>query len=148
MSKRNTLISNTEKDHVYTVVIGTDMGQFEGSVFCRPEDRDHESSYFGWEQAEIRATEKYAKAKIKNYAARLKALTDFLGMMSNTRTFSADAYWVKKMEQEIEDLRQIQRDWKRYARHLEEQYHLNIVNFDNFNSTRNRCQEYNQDKTE
>ena len=80
MNKKHTLIhSGTAVDnpHQYHVTIGTDMGQFSGTVVCRSEDYKNESRYFGFELAEIKAEIQYARAKRNYYEAQLKALLSF-----------------------------------------------------------------------
>lgn len=146
MSKRHTLIKNTKpNDHAYLVTIGTDMGQFIGLVECREEDWDHESRYFGFELAEIKAEIQYARAKRNYYSAQLKALTEFWRDMSTTRTFDTEDFWVKKMRIKVDDIENTKRFWENRIKYLKECYHLKIVTFDSLNAKRNRCKEHNND---
>ena len=142
----HTLIDNSmPMEHVYGVTIGTDMGEFTGVVECRAEDYEHESRYFGYELAEIKAEIDYARAKKKHYSSQLKALTSFWRDMSATRTYDQDAFWVKKMREKVDDI-SIQRDfWNNRIAYLKECYHLKITTFDSLNKTRKRCEEYNND---
>lgn len=131
--------------HQYNVVIGTDMGQFSGTVVCRPEDYAHESKFLGYELAEIKAEIAYARAQRDHWKARLKALTQFWREMEDTRSYNVDAYWVKKIRKEVDEIR-LQRDfWNNRIAYLKECYHLKITTFDSFNKTRKRCEEYNND---
>lgn len=148
MNKKHTLIhSGTAVDnpHQYHVTIGTDIGQFSGTAVCRPEDYTNESRYFGFELAEIKAEIQYARAKRNYYEAQLKALTQFWGDMSTTRTYDIDAFWVKKMRAKIEDIKNTKEFWDDRIKYLKECYHLKITTFDSLKSTRNRCKEYNND---
>ena len=129
---KHTLIKNTVYNDTYSVTIGTDMGQFTGTVFCRPEDKPHQSDYFGWELAEIKAEIEYARAKRKYYDAQMGALVQFWGEMSKTRTFDTDAFWVKKIAQRVDDLDNKRMFWADRVRDLQENYHQNIVAFDEY----------------
>ena len=129
---RHTLIKNDYCDGKYTVTIGTDMGQFTGETFCRFEDRPHQSDYFGWELAEIKAEIEYARAKRKYYDAQMGALVQFWGEMSKTRTFDTDAFWVKKIAQRVDDLDNKRMFWSDRVRDLQENYRKNIVAFDEY----------------
>lgn len=145
--KKPTLIKNSisADGRLYNVIIGTDMGQFSGTVEIRPEDEICRSNYFGWELAEIKANIKYAKAKKKYYDIQLRVLKEFWGNMSKTRTYDGTAFWVKKIEQQIEDLEVTAKWWKNRIDYLKETYHLKIVTFDSLNAKRNRCKEQNND---
>ena len=130
MNRRHTLISYHECDHTYTVTIGTDMGQFTASVFCRPEDRDHETEYFGYEQAEIKACIYHARAKRKAYRERQIALQNFWKMMQGTRTYDIDAFYVKKLRAEIGEMEYMVKHWRNVEQMYETFYHNNILNHD------------------
>lgn len=145
--KKPTLIKNSisADGRLYNVIIGTDMGQFSGTVEIRPEDEICRSNYFGWELAEIKANIQYARAKKKHYDAQLCVLKEFWGNMSKTRTYDDTAFWVKKIEQQIEDLEVTAKWWKNRIDYLKETYHLKIVTFDSLNAKRNRCKEQNND---
>ena len=130
---KHTLIhSGTAVDnpHQYNVVIGTDMGQFSGTVVCRPEDYDHESKFLGYELAEIKAEIAYARAQRDHWNARLKALTQFWREMADTRSYNVDAYWVKKMRKDIDDAYYKRNMWKGRIDGLKEAYHERIVDRD------------------
>lgn len=131
---KHTLIhSGTAVDnpHQYNVVIGTDMGQFSGTVVCRPEDYAHESKFLGYELAEIKAEIAYARAQRDHWNARLKALTQFWREMADTRSYNVDAYWVKKIRKEVDENSRLQRDfWNNRITYLKEVYHLKIITFD------------------
>lgn len=130
--KKPTLIKNgiSVDGRLYNVVIGTDIGQFSGTVEIRPEDELYRSDYFGWELAEIKANIKYAKAKKQYYAAQMQALKKFWGEMSKTRTYNNDAFWVKKIEQELETIEAHHRYWKHRIDYLKENYRLKVIVFD------------------
>lgn len=147
MSKKHTLISyERDRDaHTYQATIGTDMGQFTAEVYCRKEDWDHESRYFGYELAEIKAEIQYARAKRNYYDAQLKALTQFWRDMSTTRTYNQDAFWVKKMRIKVDDINHKRNYWADRINYLKECYHLKITTFDSLNAKRNRCKEHNND---
>ena len=133
--KRHTLIHSgvaVDNPHQYNVVLGTDMGQFSGTVVCRPEDYNHESRYFGFELAELKAEIEYARAKRKYYDAQMGALVQFWGEMSKTRTFDTDVFWVKKIAQRVDDLDNKRMFWADRVRDLQENYHKNIVAFDEY----------------
>ena len=132
MTKHTLIHAGTAVDnpHLYNVVIGTDMGQFSGSVECREEDFDHESRYFGYELAEIKALIKYARAKAKHYNALWQELVNFWKEMSQTRTYDEDAFWVKKIAQRIDEYDDKAREWKELARNMKENYHVKIQIFD------------------
>ena len=144
--KKHTLIENIKLDpHTYLVTIGTDMGQFTGAVECREEDWDHESRYFGFELAEIKAEIEYARAKRKYYDAELSALTEFWRDMTTTRSYDVDAFWVKKMRARVDDINAKKQFWTDKVQYLKDSYHIKITTFDSLKSTRDRCKEYNND---
>lgn len=116
--------------HQYNVVIGTDMGQFSGTVVCRPEDYDHESKFLGYELAEIKAEIAYARAQRDHWNARLKALTQFWREMFDTRNYNVDAYWVKKMRKEVDEANGRVAYWVNTINYLKEAYHTKIQLFD------------------
>ena len=147
MNKHTLIHAGTAVDnpHQYNVIIGTDIGQFSGTVECKAEDWGRESKFFGFELAEIKANIKYARAKKKHFEAQLCALKEFWGNMSKTRTYDDTAFWVKKIEQQIEELEGTVKWWKGRIQFLQESYHLKIITFDSFNSSRKRCEEYNYD---
>lgn len=130
---KHTLIhSGTAVDnpHQYNVVIGTDMGQFSGTVVCRPEDYAHESKFLGYELAEIKAEIAYARAQRDHWNARLRALTQFWREMADTRSYNVDAYWVKKMRKEVDEADRRVTYWVETIGYLKEAYHLKITAFD------------------
>ena len=130
---KHTLIhSGTAVDnpHQYNVVIGTDMGQFSGTVVCRPEDYAHESKFLGYELAEIKAEIAYARAQRDHWAARLKALTQFWREMADTRNYNVDAYWVKKMRKDVNDADFQRRYWVETINYLKSAYHRKVKLFD------------------
>lgn len=144
--KRHTLIHSgvaVDNPHQYNVVIGTDMGQFSGTVVCRPEDYDHELRYFGFELAELKAEIEYARAKKKFYGAQQKVLQEFWRDMSSTRTYDIDAFWVKKMREKVNIIDEKRVYWTAREKQLKDAYHIKIVTFDALNKRRNRCEEYN-----
>jgi hypothetical protein len=116
--------------HQYNVVIGTDMGQFSGTVVCREEDYDHESKFLGYELAEIKAEIAYARAQRDYWNARLKALTQFWREMADTRNYNVDAYWVKKMRKEVDEADKRVAYWVETINYLKEAYHIKIQVFD------------------
>ena len=132
MMNRHTLIQTdyNAENHMYQVLIGTDIGTFWGCSVCREEDYQFESEYFGYELAEIQAEIAYARAKRNYWDARLKALTDFWKKMSDTRTYSVDAFWVKKMRKEVDDAHNKRNMWKSRIDGLKEAYHARIVDRD------------------
>ena len=130
---KHTLIHSgvaVDNSHQYNVVIGTDMGQFSGTVICRPEDYVHESKFLGYELAEIKAEIEYARAKRKYYDAQLKALTEFWRGMAQTRTYDIDAFWVKKMRNKVDDIEVTREFWTNRVKTLKEVYHTKILDFD------------------
>ena len=130
---KHTLIHSgvaVDNPHQYNVVIGTDMGQFSGTVICRPEDYAHESRFLGYELAEIKAEIEYARAKRKYYDAQLKALTEFWRDMMQTRTYDIDAFWVKKMRNKVDDIEVTREFWTNRIKTLKEIYHTKILDFD------------------
>ena len=130
---KHTLIRSgvaVDNPHQYNIVIGTDMGQFSGTVICRPEDYVHESRFLGYELAEIKAEIEYARAKRKYYDAQLKALTEFWRDMAQTRTYDIDAFWVKKMRNKVDDIEVIREFWTNRVKTLKEVYHTKILDFD------------------
>ena len=144
--RKHTLIKNIKPDeHTYSVTIGTDMGQFTGEVECRKEDWDHESRYFGFELAEIKAEIEYSRAKRKYYDAQLKALIEFWCDMAQTRTYDQDAFWVKKMREKVSKIEIEKRHWTEVIKDLKRAYYLKITAFDSLNVKRNRCKEHNND---
>lgn len=147
MRTQYTLISaiRDKNNHTYTVTIGTDIGQFTGEVFCRPEDWERESRYFGLELAELKANILYARAKKNHYAAQIKALNEFYNNMRTTRTYNANAFWVKKLQEQIDDLVLTLKWWKNRIQYLKEAYHIKITTFDSLRNIRKRCEEYNND---
>lgn len=145
--KKPTLIKNgiSADERLYNVIIGTDMGQFSGTVEIRPEDEPCRSNYFGWELAEIKANIQYARAKKKYYNAQLRALKELWNNMSKTRTYDDTAFWVKKIHEQINDLELTIKWWKNRIDYLKETYHLKIATFDSLNAKRKRCEEHNND---
>ena len=130
---KHTLIHSgvaVDNPHQYNVVIGTDIGQFSGTVICRPEDYAHESKFLGYELAEIKAEIEYARAKRKYYDAQLKALTEFWRDMAQTRTYDIDAFWVKKMRNKVDDIEVTREFWTNRIKTLKEVYHTKILDFD------------------
>ena len=146
--KKHTLIHSgvaVDNPHQYNVVIGTDMGQFSGTVICREEDYDHESKFFGFELAELKAEIEYARAKKRFYSAQQKALQEFWRDMSSTRTYDIDAFWVKKMRERLDIIDEKRIYWTTRVAHLRNVYHVRVVTFDTLKQRRNRCEEYNND---
>lgn len=131
--KKHTLIhagTAIDNPHQYNVVIGTDMGQFSGTVICRAEDLDYESRFFGFELAEIKAEIQYAKAKARHYFALWAELVNFWGEMVKTRTYDEDAFWVKKIAQRIDKYERLAAEWRAHAVDLRNLYKLRIEDFD------------------
>ena len=107
------LSAKADKDSGVSIVrIGTDMGEFEGIAECCLEDYPNFSNYFGCSIAEIRAMQKYAKAKVKDIRAQLKSLRDFYKTMEGTRTWDPNAFYVKKLLEHSERLNKELIEWK------------------------------------
>lgn len=113
--KGYTLISaKADKDSGISIVrIGTDMGHFEGIAECMIEDLPQFSNYFGCRLAELRANEKYAKAKVKHYRARLEALESFEKTMRGTRNWNERDFYVKQLHGHINKTTIMVNCWKR-----------------------------------
>ena len=124
---KHTLIKNTVCDHVYTVTIGTDLGQFTASVFCRPEDQLHEVKYMGWELAEIKAEIKYSLAKKKKYEDQLEVMCRYWRDMSYTRSYDANAYYVKQLRRRIDEISSKLDTEKDFISKLRNAYHAKIA---------------------
>lgn len=138
MKKHSLIHAGVAKDnpHQYNVVIGTELGQFSGTVECRPEDEEYESKFFGFELAEMKAEIEYARAKRKECLAKIKGVTEFWREMAETRNYDQDAFWVKKMREKV-DKYQLQFEfWCERIDYLKSAYHLKIMNFDNAKRTR------------
>lgn len=129
-NKKHTLIKNTVCDHVYTVTIGTELGQFTASVFCRPEDRLHEIRYIGWELAEIKAEIKYSLAKKRKYENQFEIMNRYLRDMSNTRNYNESAYYVKQLHMRIEEIVEKINAEKMLINKLRNIYHEKILLFE------------------
>ena len=126
-----TLIENIMPNpHTYLVTIGTDIGQFTGVAVCREEDYPYESEYHGYELAEMKATIEYARAKRKYYDAKLKALTEFWREMSDTRTYNARDFWVKKIRVAVDRADFNRMMWANRVDTLKEKYYEKIKSFD------------------
>lgn len=123
-------------EHYSTVRIGTDIGEFEATVYCRPEDWNHESNIIGCQLAEIKARMKHAREKRKLYDAQLKALTQFWREMSTTRTYDVDAFWVKKMRVRVDDIDHKRSYWAWRVKDLKESYYELIKATDAANKQR------------
>jgi hypothetical protein len=94
------------------VRIGTDMGEFEGIAECCFDDLPQFSNFFGCRIAELRASAKYAKAKIKYWRARLEALESYEGTMCATRNWNDHDYYVKKLHQHMKAAKNELDRWK------------------------------------
>lgn len=137
--KRHTLIHSgvaVDNLHRYNVVIGTDLGQFSGTVTCREEDYDHESKFFGFELAELKAEIEYARAKKKKYLTELKALRIFGRDMAQTRTYDANAFWVKQLHSRTAELEGKVKDWTQHVKWLQAAYYARILERDALNKKR------------
>ena len=102
--RQHTLIDtyHDEETHAYCVTIGTDMGAFLGCVQCREEDYPHESQFFGFELAEIKAEIEYARAKRDHWNTQLLALNNYWRGMAGTRNYDGNAYWVKQLRHAVD----------------------------------------------
>jgi hypothetical protein len=115
---------------LFNVVIGTDLGEFSGTVRCREEDQNNVSTYFGLELAEMKAEIAYLRAKKRDLKAQRKALVDFWYDMFNTRTYAGSAFWVKKIGLRTTELdNQIAATSKAIGA-MKEAYHQKIVTRD------------------
>ena len=108
------------------VTIGTEIGQFTGKSRLMDEDLDHPSRFFGCEIAELKAAEKYYKAKARMARSKARTLTEFLRDMSQTRSYSDSAYWVKRIKREIARYQSERSKWMRHASYCEQTRLKNI----------------------
>ena len=115
---------------LFNVVIGTDLGEFSGTVRCREEDQGSVSTYFGLELAEMKAEIAYLRAKKRDLKAQRKALVDFWYDMSDTRTYEKDAFWVKKIIMRITKLDKQITAASQAISIMKEVYHQKIVTRD------------------
>lgn len=115
---------------LFNVVIGTDLGEFSGTVRCRKEDQDNVSTYFGLELAEIKAEIAYLRAKRRDLRAQRKALADFLRDMSDTRTYEEGTFWVTKITMRIAELDNRIAAINKAISAMREAYHQKIVTRD------------------
>ena len=134
----HTLIDHVynEATHSYSVTIGTDIGQFSGTVMCRPEDYQFEASYFGYELAELKAMVQYARAKRDFYNAQIAALARFWREMSSTRTYDTNAFWVKKIKLRLDELAEERDIWVHKITAIRDIYHTRITQTDTVNARR------------
>ena len=130
--KKHTLIETLydEEQHAYVVTIGTDIGEFTGATQCREEDYKHEAKYFGFMLAEIKANIEYAKAKRNYWEAQIKALSSFWKNMEGTRSYDANAYWVKKIHMAIEEAKNKRKYWANEITQLKQNYYMRVVSVD------------------
>ena len=135
-----TLIEHTynAETHTYYVTIGTDIGQFSGTVVCRPEDYRFEATYFGYEMAERKALIKYARAKRDYCKAQIEALARFWHEMSATRTYDPTAFWVKKIKLRLDELVEDRDMWIHKIAAMKQSYRYAIEKTDKVNAIRRR----------
>ena len=98
---------------ISTVTIGTDIGPFTAVSICRKEDLPNESKYFGCQVAEWKALRQYAKAKLQLSKARISSLCSYWRVMSETRNYNIDAYWVKKLRDQIDAETKVKDLWEK-----------------------------------
>ena len=115
---------------LFNVVIGTDLGEFSGTVRCREEDQGTISTYFGLELAEMKAEIAYLRAKKRDLKAQRKALVDFWYDMSDTRTYEEDAFWVTQIMMRITELDNRIAATNKAISAMKEAYHQKIVTRD------------------
>lgn len=115
---------------LFNVIIGTDLGEFSGTVRCREEDQGNVSTYFGLELAEMKAEIAYLRAKKRDLKAQRKALVDFWYDMSDTRTYKEDEFWVKKIIMRITELDNRIAATSKAIGAMKEAYHQKIVTRD------------------
>lgn len=115
---------------LFNVVIGTDLGEFSGTVRCREEDQGNVSTYFGLELAEMKAEIAYLRAKRRNLRAQRKALADFWRDMFDTRTYEEGAFWVTKIMMRITELDNRISATNQAIGAMKEAYHQKIVTRD------------------
>lgn len=136
--KTKLIFSEHDKNnHISTVVINTDLGEFTGIVLCQPCDYKHESRYFGCQLAELKAVMQYASAKRAAAANQLKGLDKYYKMMANTRNFCADDYWVRKLKDALCAAANDVQYWKDYRKSLKQTYASLIVSRDKHNTKGN-----------
>lgn len=95
-----------------TVIIGTDLGQFTGVAKLHPDDdTEHLSLYFGFEVAEMKAAEKYCKAKAKYFKHEVKVLNEYLARMATSRNFKETDFYVKQLRLLKADKERRAKEW-------------------------------------
>ena len=121
---------------VSTAILYTDMGQCEGIAKLHPEDREHDSNYFGCAIAELRAEIVYCQRRAQHAREEAHTLRKFYNLMKNTRTFTENAYYVKHLNKEIERKYEEANLWKDRAAAIKTMIRLRIVARDKMNTNK------------
>lgn len=118
-----------QNDGYSCVTITTDLGEFSGYCKLHDEDKDIASNFFGCKIAEMRATVKYGKAKIKKLKNKIdiiKNLIDNLEKINNYNKNSAEARYIRKQYYILtESLNQ----WTKNLTKLNEQIYNEMKNY-------------------
>ena len=128
--KQHTLIRAAMNENDYIVTIGTRLGEFTGTVFCRPEDREFKSHFFGFELAELKAEIAYMRAEKNRAHNERTSLLHFWRDMSKTRTYDDSAFWVKKIKQRTDALIDEYHSWEEKITSLKNLYYIKVKDFD------------------
>ena len=119
MKRIKLIYSNFDEDTgISRVIIRTDLGDFEGSSKLHEEDKKISSHFAGCQYAEMRATIKYMKTKIKIIKIQIKELEDFqksLSLRNDYNHYSVENY---KMRRRIYMLNKQVKDWQERAQSL------------------------------
>lgn len=113
--------SNFNKENgLSSIIISTNLGNFEGKCQLHEEDKDIQSEFFGCNIAEARAIIKYLKEKIKLLKSNIKTIKVIISNLENSKEYNKNSieartlrkqYFIcndklKKEKENIENLKQ------------------------------------------
>lgn len=97
-----TIISDyNESTGLSTVIIATDLGEFEGYAQLHDEDKEIASRFAGCRYAEMRAGIKYMKAKARIIKYQLEPLYKIYNDLKQRNNYNQDNIGIKLLEKEI-----------------------------------------------
>lgn len=118
---------------VSTAELYTSMGLCTGKAQLHPEDKEHDSNYFGCAIAELRAEAVYCKRRAQHSMQEAQTLQKFYNHMKDTKNFDENAYYVKQLKKEIQRKYEDADQWRLRAAAIKDMIQLRIIARDKIN---------------
>ena len=110
------------------VVINTDLGEFMGKARLHEEDKDIESSFAGYQYAEMRAIIKYMKRKAEIAKYKMQSLDNCIKSLVSKKGYEHNSLEARTLRKHYYIARKEKMDWDSWITSLHQKLYDSMKN--------------------